>query len=175
MECTAAEPRCGGIARNFRKRRRRLKGLIAANGQCINCANSNGATSRCGSLIAPPRDSRRAAAADASASARVTRTTALWTGALSLTSHQYTLEVQRPTGLRCLGRGRRPGRHRSTTTSPTGREQQMSTLPVAGKSSGWGSYATFPETRPLSQLWQTPARHAQRTGMSHASASSSTL
>jgi hypothetical protein len=34
------------------------------------------------------------------------------------------------------GCGRRASRHRSTTTSPTGREQQMSRLPVAGKSSG---------------------------------------
>ena len=35
-------------------------------------------------------------------------------------------------------RGMRPGRHRSTTTSPTGREQQMSRFPVAGRSSGSG-------------------------------------
>ena len=71
--------------------------------------------------------------------------------------------------------GWRHSPHRSRTTSPTGREQQMSRLPVAGRSSGWGSYTIFPETRPLSQLWQTPVRHAQRTGTSHASASSNML
>src|SRR5262245_282277 len=32
---------------------------------------------------------------------------------------------------------------------------------------------TFPVTRPVSQLWQTPVRHDHRTDMSHASASSS--
>jgi Aldo/keto reductase family len=38
-------------------------------------------------------------------------------------------------GEHCAAR-ERAGRHRSTTTSPTGREQQISTLPVAGRSSG---------------------------------------
>src|SRR5215467_10117274 len=61
------------------------------------------------------------------------------------------------------------------TVSPAGCEQQMSTLPSAGLSSGSGLYATDPETNPLSQLWQTPVRHAQRTGTSHASASSRRL
>src|SRR5215469_6383790 len=61
------------------------------------------------------------------------------------------------------------------TTSPTGREQQIRTLPSAGLSSGSGPYATAPETKPLSQLWQTPVRHDQRTGTSHASASSKML
>jgi len=62
--------------------------------------------------------------------------------------------------------------HRSTTMSPVGWEQQMSTLPSDGPSRGSGAYATAPETKPLSQLWHTPARHDQRTGTSHASASS---
>jgi hypothetical protein len=34
---------------------------------------------------------------------------------------------------------------------------------------------TEPEISPVSQLWQTPVRHDQRTGTSHASASSSRL
>src|SRR5262249_32178604 len=65
--------------------------------------------------------------------------------------------------------------HRSSTTSRIGCEQQTRTLPSAGLSSGSGPYTTAPETNPLSQLWQTPVRHDQRTGTSHASASSSRL
>src|SRR5271156_1653037 len=61
------------------------------------------------------------------------------------------------------------------TTSLVGCEQQTRRLPSAGLSSGCGSYMTAPETKPLSQLWQTPVRHAQRTGTSHASAISRML
>src|SRR4051794_16308735 len=61
------------------------------------------------------------------------------------------------------------------TRSSRGREQQINRLPPAGGSSGSGSYATDPDTSPDSQVWQTPARHDQRTGTSQASASSSTL
>src|SRR5690349_25155321 len=63
----------------------------------------------------------------------------------------------------------------SITVSSPGREQQIKTLPAAGASSGSGSYFTDPEIYPLSQLWQTPVRHDQRTGTSQASASSSRL
>src|SRR5690349_16862651 len=63
----------------------------------------------------------------------------------------------------------------SITVSSPGREQQIKTLPAAGASSGSGSYFTDPEINPLSQLWQTPVRHDQRTGTSQASASSSRL
>src|SRR5271165_298909 len=34
---------------------------------------------------------------------------------------------------------------------------------------------TLPEIKPLSQVWQTPVRHAQRTGTSQASANSRRL
>src|SRR5438477_3467281 len=63
----------------------------------------------------------------------------------------------------------------STTTSSWGREQQINTFPIAGDSSGSGSYVTDPETNPHSQVWQTPVRQDQRTGTSQASASSSRL
>src|SRR6476659_1493027 len=63
----------------------------------------------------------------------------------------------------------------STTVSSPGREQQINTFPAAGGSSGSGSYFIDPEINPLSQLWQTPVRHDQRTGTSHASASSKML
>src|SRR5437764_10266013 len=63
----------------------------------------------------------------------------------------------------------------SITRSSRGREQQVNKLPSAGCSSGSGSYVTDPETNPHSQVWQTPARQDQRTGMSQASASSSRL
>ena len=68
-----------------------------------------------------------------------------------------------------------PQLHRSTTRSRTGREQQTRRLPSAGMSRGSGPYTTAPETRPVSQLWQTPLRHDQRTGTSQASASSRML
>ena len=42
--------------------------------------------------------------------------------------------------------------HKSTTMSPAGCEQQMSTLPSEGWSRGSGPYSTEPETKPLSQL-----------------------
>src|SRR3954467_15373072 len=61
------------------------------------------------------------------------------------------------------------------TRSSPGREQQVNRLPSAGGSSGPGSYVTDPETNPHSQVWQTPVRQDQRTGMSQASASSSRL
>src|ERR1051325_8946929 len=51
----------------------------------------------------------------------------------------------------------------------------MRTFPRAGGSSGAGREGAEPEINPLSQLWQTPVRHDQRTGTSHASASSSRL
>ena len=57
-------------------------------------------------------------------------------------------------------------------TSRIGCEQQTRRLPSAGFSSGSGWYTTAPETNPLSQVWQTPVRHDQRTGTSQASASS---
>src|SRR5580658_6789370 len=63
----------------------------------------------------------------------------------------------------------------SITRSSRGREQQVNRFPVAGGSSGSGSYVTDPETNPHSQVWQTPVRQAQRTGTSQASASSSRL
>src|SRR5215468_1924786 len=65
--------------------------------------------------------------------------------------------------------------HKSMTTSPIGCEQQTRRLPLAGLSRGSGPYTTAPETKPLSQLWHTPVRHDQRTGTSHASASSNML
>src|SRR5262249_17233488 len=65
--------------------------------------------------------------------------------------------------------------HKSTTTSPLGSEQHTKTFPCAGLSSGSGEYTTLPEIRPLSQLWQTPLRHAQRTGPSQAQAISKML
>jgi NAD(P)-dependent dehydrogenase (short-subunit alcohol dehydrogenase family) len=61
------------------------------------------------------------------------------------------------------------------TMSPVGCEQQIKTLPSAGGSTGSGRLAIVPPMSPVSQLWQTPARHDQRTGTSQASASSSTL
>src|SRR4051812_34347589 len=61
------------------------------------------------------------------------------------------------------------------TRSSRGREQHINKLPSAGGSSGSGSYVTDPETSPLSQVWQTPARQDQLTGTSQASASSSRL
>src|SRR5208282_1468611 len=61
----------------------------------------------------------------------------------------------------------------SIIRSSRGREQQVNKLPSAGRSSGSGSYVTDPETKPHSQVWQTPARHAQRAGTSQASANSS--
>ena len=70
---------------------------------------------------------------------------------------------------------RRPYNHRSTSTSPEGLEQQMSTLPVAGGSSGSGSYWTVPPINAHSQVWQTPVRQAHFTGTSQASANSSKL
>src|SRR6266702_2353603 len=66
-------------------------------------------------------------------------------------------------------------RHRSRITSPRGREQQISASPVAGGSSGSGSYSTLPAISAVSQVWQTPVRQDHRTGTSHASASSSRL
>src|ERR1700686_4713860 len=63
----------------------------------------------------------------------------------------------------------------SITTSSRGREQQINRFPAAGGSSGSGSYVTDPETNPHPQVWQTPVRQDQRTGMSQASASSSRL
>src|SRR5580692_5809881 len=63
----------------------------------------------------------------------------------------------------------------SITKSSRGREQQINRFPAAGGSSGSGSYFTDPEINPHSQVWQTPVRHAQRTGTSQASASSSRL
>ena len=67
-----------------------------------------------------------------------------------------------------------PGQ-RSRTMSPWGREQQISTLPSAGGSTGSGRYSTAPRMSPVSQEWHTPVRHAHRTGTSHASASSRML
>src|SRR6516225_12362788 len=63
----------------------------------------------------------------------------------------------------------------SMTRSSRGREQQINTFPSTGGSSGSGSYFTDPEISPHSQVWQTPVRQDQRTGPSHASASSSRL
>src|SRR5689334_18093399 len=63
----------------------------------------------------------------------------------------------------------------SITMSSLGREQQINRFPAAGSSSGSGSYFTDPEINPHSQVWQTPARQAQRTGTSQTSASSSRL
>src|SRR6202044_3363232 len=63
----------------------------------------------------------------------------------------------------------------SITRSSRGREQQINKFPAAGRSSGSGSYLTFPEINPHSQVWQTPVRQDQRTGTSQASASSSKL
>src|SRR5215470_6053172 len=65
--------------------------------------------------------------------------------------------------------------HKSRTTSPQGREQQISASPFAGGSSGSGSYPTSPAISAVSQVWQTPVRQDHRTGTSHASASSSRL
>src|SRR3954447_7162174 len=59
--------------------------------------------------------------------------------------------------------------------SPRGCEQQISTLPSAGGSTGSGLYSTPPAMSVVSQLWHTPVRHDQRTGTSHASANSSRL
>ncbi len=56
-----------------------------------------------------------------------------------------------------------------------GLEQQISKLPVAGGSSGSGSYWTLPPINPHSQVWQTPVRHDHCTGTSQASANSSKL
>src|SRR5271154_73677 len=61
----------------------------------------------------------------------------------------------------------------SIARSSWGAEQQISKFPVAGDSSGSGSYFTEPEINPHSQIWHTPVRQAQRTGTSQASASSS--
>src|SRR5208282_2325119 len=66
-------------------------------------------------------------------------------------------------------------RHKSMTTSPSGCEQQINTLPSAGISIGSGRYLTVPATRLVSQVWQTPVRQDHRVGTSHASASSSRL
>src|SRR5262245_61198181 len=68
-----------------------------------------------------------------------------------------------------------PVHHRSSTTSPRGRQQQISAPPFAGGSSGSGSYSTSPAISAVSQVWQTPVRQDHRTGTSHASASSSRL
>ena len=65
--------------------------------------------------------------------------------------------------------------HKSRTTSPRGRQQQISASPFAGGSSGSGSYSTLPDISAVSQVWQTPVRQDHRTGTSHASASSSRL
>ena len=64
-------------------------------------------------------------------------------------------------------------RHKSMTTSPSGCEQQINTLPSAGMSIGSGRYLTVPATRLVSHVWQTPVRQDHRVGTSHASASSS--
>ena len=48
-------------------------------------------------------------------------------------------------------------------------------LPVAGGSSGSGSYWTVPPINADSQVWHTPVRHDHRTGTSQASANSSKL
>jgi hypothetical protein len=45
----------------------------------------------------------------------------------------------------------------SMTTSSQGREQQVNRFPVAGGSSGSGSYVTDPEINPHSQVWQDVA------------------
>src|SRR6516225_6885514 len=63
----------------------------------------------------------------------------------------------------------------SITVSSRGREQQTNRFPSAAGPSGSGSYVTDPEINPHSQVWQTPVRQDQRTGTSHASASSSRL
>src|SRR5688500_5525300 len=73
-------------------------------------------------------------------------------------------------------RDRRVSRpHRSRTSAPSGRAQQTRVLLSAGGSTGSVVYVTLPDSRPVSQLWQTPVRHDQRTGTSQASASSSRL
>src|SRR6516164_9254189 len=63
----------------------------------------------------------------------------------------------------------------SITVSSRGHEQQINKFPTAAGSSGSGSYFTDPEINPHSQVWQTPVRQDQRTGMSQASASSNRL
>src|ERR1700719_467719 len=61
------------------------------------------------------------------------------------------------------------------TRSSRGREQQVNKLPSAGGSSGSGSYVTDPETKPQSQVGQTPVPQDERTGTSQPSATSSRL
>src|SRR5215471_8269735 len=63
----------------------------------------------------------------------------------------------------------------SSTISPLGRAQQMSTSPSAGFSSGAGEYVMLPDSRGVVQVWQTPVRQLQRVGTSQASANSSML
>ena len=56
---------------------------------------------------------------------------------------------------------------------------RLSAADEGGAVGGWldriGVVRDVPETMAVSQLWQTPVRHDQRTGTSHASASSSRL
>jgi EmrB/QacA subfamily drug resistance transporter len=66
----------------------------------------------------------------------------------------------------------RPGQ-RSNTSSSVGRLQQTSTSPAAGSTRGVVVYSAVPESTGVTQVWQTPLRHDQRVGTSHASASSS--
>jgi hypothetical protein len=53
--------------------------------------------------------------------------------------------------------------------------QQGRASPGAGSSRGCVVYWTWPVSRGVVQVWHTPVRQDQRVGMSHASASSSSV
>ncbi len=63
----------------------------------------------------------------------------------------------------------------SRTRSDRGREQQMSTWPSDGASSGSGEYETAPDSRGVTHVWHTPLRQLHRLGTSQASARSRRL
>lgn len=67
-----------------------------------------------------------------------------------------------------------PGQ-RSNAISDWGVEQQIKTVPSAGRSRGSGEYWTLPPIIPVSQVWHTPTRQDHLTGTSHASANSRRL
>src|ERR1700729_3864860 len=71
-------------------------------------------------------------------------------------------------------RGAVPG-YMSRTTSVRGREQQISTWPSDGASSGSGEYETAPDSSGVMHVWHTPVRQLHRLGTSQASARSRRL
>ena len=104
-------------------------------------------------------------------------------GALGVARSRRSLSRLMPTELAlpvaaaaaaCRAAGAVPG-YMSRTMSDRGREQQMSTWPSDGASSGSGEYETAPDSSGVMHVWHTPVRQLHRLGTSQASARSRRL